>query len=117
LIKQSLRILLNYAPSEVDPSTVIAAIHAFPAVQAVENLRLFSVTSAQVMLTAQVKVTPTLDAVARDRLLHQIQTDLQAKFAITQIVLQLQGSDRALHPLFSQNLTAHVLGITRRTED
>ena len=113
LIKQSLNILLEYVPQEIDPAVVKAAMLEFEGVKRVDQLHIWSVTSGEVMLTAQIKVEATLDGKARDRLTQQLQTQLQQTLPITQMIVQLESDRPTLHPLFSQNLTSHVLSETR----
>ncbi len=112
LIRQSLNILLEYVPQEIDPVAVKASITEFAAVQRVDQLHIWSVTSGEVMLTAQVKVDSALDGQARDRLIQQLQDHLKQTLPIAEVILQVEGDRPALHPLFSQNLTSYVLGKT-----
>jgi cobalt-zinc-cadmium efflux system protein len=113
LVQRSLNILLEYVPPEIDPVAVKAAMLEFAAVQQVDQLHIWSVTSGEVMLTAVVKVDVALDGQARDRLLQQLQNHLQQTLPITTVVLQIESDRPALHPLFSQTLTSHVLSKTR----
>jgi cobalt-zinc-cadmium efflux system protein len=113
LVQQSLNILLEYVPPEIDPAAVKAAMLEFTAVQRVEQLRIWSITSGAVMLTAQIKVDAALEGKARDRLMQQLQNHLQQTLPLATAVLQIESDRPVPHPLFTQNLTSHVLGKTR----
>jgi cobalt-zinc-cadmium efflux system protein len=116
LIQQSLNILLEYAPKGIDPAAVKAAMVEFEAVQQVEQLRIWSITSGEVILTAQVKINAALDGKARDRLMQQLQNYLKQNLPISEVILQLESDRPIPHPLFTQNLTSHVLGKTRSAQ-
>lgn len=117
LVKESLEILLEYSPSAIDPTEVRAALTAFETVERVENLRIWSITSGQIALSAQIQVSNALDAQDRDRLLQALQNHLRGAFQIQEVVLQLNGSPKtekaAFHPLLHQSLIEHVFEKTR----
>ena len=117
LVKESLEILLEYAPSSIDPTEVETSLMTFEPVSQVNNLRIWSITSGQVALNAHIQVSATLDNHDRDRLLDQIRSHLSEQFLIQEITLQITTEQAAekpeLHPFFTQSLTSHVLGKTR----
>lgn len=117
LIKESLEILLEYAPSSVDPTEVERSLLTFEPVTHVDNLRIWSVTSGHIALSAHLYVLAAADGRDRDRLLEQVRDHLSQQFLIQEITLQIVSeppSDKPkLHPFFTQSLTSHVLGKTR----
>ncbi|KAM3092740.1 cation diffusion facilitator family transporter [Phormidesmis sp. 146-35] len=117
LIKQSLEILLEYAPASIDPTEIEATLLTFESVQQVEALRIWSITADQVALVAQIRVEKALESGERDRLLQKIQTHLQKTYQIQETILQLKGdetqAETGFHPLLHQSLTEHVFRKTR----
>lgn len=117
LVKESLEILLEYSPASIDPTKVRAALTAFDTVERVENLRIWSITSGQMALSAQVQVSNALDAQDRDHLLRALHNHLREAFKIQEAVLQLQGESlyekATFHPLLHQSLIDHVFEKTR----
>lgn len=107
LIRESLEILMEYAPRSIDPAEVATTLKSFSAVYRVEKLHIWTITSGQLMLCAHLSVQ-ALSAEERDRLLKQLQTHLNQEFGISESILQLTSSNPtesiALHPLFSNNL-------------
>ncbi len=107
LIRESLEILMEYAPRSIDPAEVATALKSFSAVERVEKLHIWTITSGQLMLCAHLSV-PSLSAEERDRLLQQLQTHLNQEFGIKESILQLTSCEpldaSALHPLLSNNL-------------
>jgi cobalt-zinc-cadmium efflux system protein len=109
LIRESLEILMEYAPGSIDPAEVAATLKSFNAVERVEKLHIWTITSGQLMLCADLSVK-SLSAEERDRLLKQLQTHLNQEFGISESILQLTSRDYtepvALHPLFTRNLVS-----------
>lgn len=121
LVKQSLEILLNYAPSSIDPAEVESTLTAFEGVQQIEDLRIWSMTSSQVALVAQVEVARSLNSLERDRLLQKLHAHLKQTYQFQEVVLQLRSNEvvgkTAFHPLLHQSLTAHVFEKTRSLQN
>ncbi len=117
LIKESLEILLEYAPSSIEPADVETALMTFEPIIQVDNLRIWSITSGHLALNAHLKVSATLDNRDRDQLLERIKNQLSQQFLIQEVTLQMISEPSIdkpqLHPLFTQSLTSHVLGATR----
>ena len=105
LIHRSLEILMEYAPRSIDPIRVEAALSSFEAVERVEKLHVWTITSGEVALCAHLVVnSPSCEQ--RDRLLKQLQAQLE-QFGIHDSTLQLTSPktvEPALHPLLSSNL-------------
>ncbi|MBV8886067.1 MAG: cation transporter [Chroococcidiopsidaceae cyanobacterium CP_BM_RX_35] len=107
LVRESLEVLMEYAPCSTDPGKVEAVLNSFASVERVEKLHIWTITSGQVALSAHLTVEP-LDGEQRDRLLRQLQVCLEEEFGIRESTLQLT-SRRApeavlLHPLLHSKL-------------
>ncbi|PSB48545.1 cation transporter [Cyanosarcina cf. burmensis CCALA 770] len=99
LVWDSLRILMEYAPSTVDVAKVEAVLSANACVRQVERLHVWTITSGQVALCAHLAVE-SLNAQERDSLLLQLQTQLEQTFGIGESTLQivaLNESNRTSH--------------------
>lgn len=90
LIRQSLHILLEKAPSHLDIEQIAAHLKGFEGVIAVTNLRVWTIALGQEALSAQLTVSYN-DGNKRDRLLRQMQMALQQEFGIAEVVLQLSA--------------------------
>ncbi|MBR8836998.1 MAG: cation transporter [Stigonema ocellatum SAG 48.90 = DSM 106950] len=107
LVRESVEILMEYAPRSIKPAEVTASLKSFPGVYGVEKLHIWTITSGQVMLCAHL-IVQSLNAHERDRLLKQLQAHLKQEHGIGESILQLTSRDYtesiALHPLFNNNL-------------
>jgi cobalt-zinc-cadmium efflux system protein len=111
LVKSSLEVLLEFAPADIDPIAVSAALNAFDGVEQVEKLHIWTVTSGQIMLCASLSVKAQSLA-EQNRLLKALQAYLCEEFAVQNAVLQLanrQPDTAPLHPLFNQSLSSMSL--------
>jgi len=117
LIRESLEVLLEYAPRSIDPIEVETSLLTFEPISQVKNLRIWSITSGHTAVNAHLYVSASLEAHDRDCLLEQIKTHLSEAFLIQEMTLQIiseQSLEKPkLHPFFNQSLTSHVLGTTR----
>ncbi|WP_232224249.1 cation diffusion facilitator family transporter [Mastigocladopsis repens] len=109
LVRESLSILLEYAPKSIDPDVVEISLKSFPQVLQVEKLYVWRISREQVMLCAHLSVDcATVEE--RDRLLGQLQTHLEQSFGINEITLQLNNhkswAAMPIHPLFKQDLVS-----------
>lgn len=109
LIKESLKIILEYAPSSINPKEVEDALRLFPGVLEVEKLHIWTISSAKVMLCANLIVeSATIEE--RDRLLRHLQAFIWQKFQIKDSTLQLTSTKSKAkipnHPLFNQSLVS-----------
>lgn len=109
LIKDSLNVLMEYAPHWVDPLEVEAEISSFAAVCQVEKLQIWTIGSGQVALCAHL-IVDAITGGERDRLLKQLQTHLKQEFNIHESTLQITQRHsteiRELHPLLNRSLLA-----------
>lgn len=108
LVQESLEILMEYAPRSINPTEVAASLKSFSAVDRVEKLHIWTITSGQVMLCAEL-IVQSLNAEEREQLSQQLQAHLNQEFGIGESILQLtsrNSTEVALHPLFSNNLVS-----------
>jgi cobalt-zinc-cadmium efflux system protein len=109
LIRESLEILMEYAPRSVNPTEVEASLKSFRSVYSVEKLHIWTITSGQVMLCAQL-IVESLNAEEREQLLRRLQAHLTQEFGIGESILQLTSRNYTesipLHPLFTPNLVS-----------
>lgn len=113
LLKESLKIFLEYAPESIDITEVKNLLLTNALVLEVDKLRVWKIDSTQVMLCADLTVEcQTVDE--RDYLLKKLHSTLNRSFGITEISLQLTSRKsqtvKSLHPLFEQNLVSLVTG-------
>jgi cobalt-zinc-cadmium efflux system protein len=80
LIRQSLHILLEKAPSHLDVEQIAAHLKGFEGVIAVNNLRVWTIALGQEALSAHLTISYN-DGNKRDRLLRQMQMALQQNLA------------------------------------
>lgn len=109
LVRESLSILLEYAPKSINPSAVEISLKSFPKVLHVEKIYIWRINREQIMLCAHLTVDcATFEE--RDRLLGQLQTHLEQTFGIHEITLQLTHpkslAAMPIHPLFKQDLVS-----------
>lgn len=88
LIRQSLHILLEKAPTHLDVDQIQTHLASFAGVEAVTNLRVWSIALGQEALSAHL-IVKLPQTESRDRLLRQMQTSLQQEFGIQEIFLQM----------------------------
>ena len=108
LIKDSLRIFLEYAPQTIDPETVEKRLLNTPDVHSIKSLKIWQISAHQTALCSHIQVSNRLDSADRDRLLKSIESDLKSEFSVQEITLQVTSigtlEPLVLHPLFQQSL-------------
>jgi cobalt-zinc-cadmium efflux system protein len=113
LLKESLEVMLEYAPQSVDLPAMRAWLTGLPEIERVEKLRVWSLTRESIALCLHLQVRSDLDQRDRDRLLKSLQNQLRAEFQIQEAIIQISSlpiqSLSALHPLFQQSLTEQIL--------
>jgi cobalt-zinc-cadmium efflux system protein len=113
LLKESLEVMLEYAPQSVDLPAIRALLAELPAIERVEKLRVWSLTRESIVLCLHLQVSGALDNSDRDRLLKTLQNRLRDEFQIQEAIIQISGlpiqSLSAPHPLFRQSLADQIL--------
>lgn len=90
LLKQTVHILMEGAPAEIDPSMVEEALLKIPGVTAVHDLHVWTITSGTDSLTGHVVVTDMKDARA---ILMNAKTVLEEKFKIDHVTIQIEDEE------------------------
>jgi cobalt-zinc-cadmium efflux system protein len=113
LLKESLEVILEYAPTSVDVPAMRAWLAGLPEIEQVEKLRVWSLTRESIALCLHVQVRIDLDHHDRDRLLKTLQNRLREEFQIQDAIIQISSlpiqSLSAPHPLFRQSLAEQIL--------
>jgi len=86
LIRESLRILMEVAPGDCDPSVIGQAMADQPGVKEVHDLHIWTITSGFPALSAHVIAEPGAD---HDRILHELEALVQTRFRIPHTTLQI----------------------------
>lgn len=98
LLKDTLNVLLEAAPRDVDMGRVRAHILALPGVEGLHDLHVWTITSGMPVLSAHVVVSRrVLDAVGHERMLHDLQCCLGEHFDVTHCTFQLEPGGHAEH--------------------
>ncbi len=112
-MKESLEVMLEYAPKSVDLAAIRELLAAFPEIEQVDKLRVWSLTQESIALCLHLQVSPALDHRDRDRLLKTLQNRLGEEFQIQEAIIQISSlpiqSLSMPHPLFRQSLAEQIL--------
>jgi cobalt-zinc-cadmium efflux system protein len=94
LLRDSINLALDAVPSGIDPHAVEAFLGGLPGVQAVHDLHIWGMSTTEVALTAHlVMPQPPGD----DHFLNQVCTDLQHRFQIGHVTVQIEYGTENLH--------------------
>lgn len=110
LIQQSLNILLERSPQSLDINAIQTALTRYEAVVSIEALKLWTVALGQEVLWVQLQVN-LRDGLARDRLLQQIQAQMQEEFGLQDVLVQmsLAPSQQAIATQLSPPLSDQIV--------
>lgn len=98
LLRDTLNVLLEAAPRDVDMDQVRAHILALPGVAGLHDLHVWTITSGMPVLSAHVVVSRrALDAVGHEQMLHDLQGCLGAHFDVAHCTFQLEPGGHAEH--------------------
>ena len=98
LLHETLDVLLEAAPKNVDMAEVRAHIIALPGVVDVHDLHAWTITSGMPVLSAHVVVgSDTLNAIGHEKMLHELQGCLGDHFDVEHCTFQLEPSGHAEH--------------------
>ncbi|GGZ33984.1 cation transporter [Streptomyces inusitatus] len=98
LLRETLRVLLEIAPKDVDMDEVRAHIVALPGVEDVHDLHAWTITSGMPVLSAHVVVSQSvLDSMGHERMLHDLQGCLGSHFDVEHCTFQLEPAGHAEH--------------------
>ncbi|MER5665108.1 cation diffusion facilitator family transporter [Streptomyces mirabilis] len=98
LLHETLDVLLESAPKNVDMAEVRAHILALPGVEDVHDLHAWTITSGMPVLSAHVVVSSeVLNAIGHEKMLHELQGCLGHHFDVEHCTFQLEPSGHAEH--------------------
>ncbi|MFF5360542.1 cation diffusion facilitator family transporter [Streptomyces scabiei] len=98
LLRETLDILLEAAPKNVDMAEVRAHILALPGVADVHDLHAWTITSGMPVLSAHVVVgSDTLDSIGHEKMLHELQGCIGDHFDVEHCTFQLEPGGHAEH--------------------
>ncbi|MFD5746615.1 cation diffusion facilitator family transporter [Streptomyces sp. NPDC127033] len=98
LLRETVNVLLEAAPKDVDMSEVRAHMLALPGVADVHDLHAWTITSGMPVLSAHVVVDQdALDAVGHEKMLHDLQGCLGHHFDVEHCTFQLEPRGHAEH--------------------
>ncbi|MEU3599012.1 cation diffusion facilitator family transporter [Streptomyces sp. NPDC006798] len=98
LLRETVNVLLEAAPQNVDMAEVRRHILELPGVEDVHDLHAWTITSGMPVLSAHVVVSQdTLDAVGHERMLHDLQGCLGDHFDVEHCTFQLEPVGHAEH--------------------
>ncbi len=92
ILYDSANLLLDRVPAEIDTAEVRAFLVGYQGVRQICDLHIWGVSSTETMLTAHLVVADDID---RDALLQQLLRDLQARFGLAHMTLQLEAQPDA----------------------
>ncbi|MFD5496047.1 cation diffusion facilitator family transporter [Streptomyces sp. NPDC127091] len=98
LLRETLDVLLEAAPKDVDMAQVRAHILATDGVEDVHDLHAWTITSGMPVLSVHVVVRPeVLDALGHEKMLHELQSCLGDHFDVEHCTFQLEPRGHAEH--------------------
>ncbi|MCT9077713.1 cation diffusion facilitator family transporter [Streptomyces fulvoviolaceus] len=98
LLRETLDVLLEAAPKDVDISEVRAHILALDGVEDIHDLHAWTITSGMPVLSAHVVVrSDVLSAIGHEKMLHELQGCLGDHFDVEHCTFQLEPSGHAEH--------------------
>ncbi|UUU26296.1 cation diffusion facilitator family transporter [Streptomyces sp. DSM 40750] len=98
LLRETLDVLLEAAPKNVDMAEVRAHIVALPGVEDVHDLHAWTITSGMPVLSAHVVVSSdTLDSIGNEKMLHDLQGCIGDHFDVEHCTFQLEPGGHAEH--------------------
>jgi cobalt-zinc-cadmium efflux system protein len=98
LLRETLDVLLEAAPKNVDMAEVRAHILALPGVEDVHDLHAWTITSGMPVLSAHVVVSSdTLDSIGHEKMLHDLQGCIGGHFDVEHCTFQLEPGGHAEH--------------------
>jgi cobalt-zinc-cadmium efflux system protein len=98
LLRETLDVLLESAPKDVDMTEVRAHILALDGVEDVHDLHAWTITSGMPVLSAHVVVSSeVLNAIGNEKMLHELQGCLGDHFDVAHCTFQLEPGGHAEH--------------------
>ncbi|MCX4903646.1 cation diffusion facilitator family transporter [Streptomyces sp. NBC_00878] len=100
LLRETLNVLLEAAPEDVDMAELRSHIRALPGVEGVHDLHAWTITSGLPVLSAHVVVgSEALDAIGHEKMLHELRSCLGDHFDVEHCTFQLEPGGHAAHEM------------------
>ncbi|MFD3312801.1 cation diffusion facilitator family transporter [Streptomyces sp. NPDC058694] len=100
LLRETLNVLLEAAPEDVDMASVRSHIRALPGVEDVHDLHAWTITSGLPVLSAHVVVgAEALDTIGHEKMLHELRACLGDHFDVEHCTFQLEPEGHAAHEM------------------
>ncbi|MFD3373635.1 MULTISPECIES: cation diffusion facilitator family transporter [unclassified Streptomyces] len=100
LLRETLNVLLEAAPEDVDMAAVRSHIRALPGVEDVHDLHAWTITSGLPVLSAHVVVgAEALDTIGHEKMLHELRACLGDHFDVEHCTFQLEPEGHAAHEM------------------
>jgi cobalt-zinc-cadmium efflux system protein len=90
LLRETLSVLMEWAPPHVDVSEVERCVLSAPGVNAVHDLHVWSISSGRIALSGHVVVDKSAD---RDKILQDVSDRLHGRFGIAHSTVQIETED------------------------
>ena len=98
LLRDSVRIILEASPSELDPRQVADAIESTLGVRGMHDLHLWTVTSGHFILTAHIRVLGGTSVQEASRIIENTAAMLRDRFGIAHVTLQTESVQDEIIP-------------------
>lgn len=93
VLKESVNILMEAKPSEIDSDEVVNALKSIEGIEDIHDLHIWMITSEFSVLTVHLIVKPNVD---RDLILEKAKRSIHEKFGIKHATIQLEGKNICL---------------------
>ncbi len=93
VLKESVNILMEAKPSEIDSDEVVNALKSIEGIEDIHDLHIWMITSEFSVLTVHLIVKPNVD---RDLILEKAKPSIHEKFGIKHATIQLEGKNICL---------------------
>jgi cobalt-zinc-cadmium efflux system protein len=106
LVKDSLRVLMESSPANVDVAEHQRAIEAFDGVKQVHDIHIWTITPGYEAMSAHLVLAPDCSQQQSRLLLEQVRHLLTGRFGVSHMTVQLEGED-------AECVEAHVPGVAK----
>ncbi|NDV78266.1 cation diffusion facilitator family transporter [Dysgonomonas sp. 511] len=90
VLKESVNILMEAKPSDIDTDSVIETLKSVDGVEDIHDLHIWMITSEFTIMTVHLKVNKRAD---RDNVLEEAKKEIFEKFGIQHLTVQIEGKD------------------------
>lgn len=98
LLRDSVRIILEASPADLQPQEVAQTIMSVPGVRGVHDLHVWTATSGLYLLTGHLSVPGEMSIQEAAKVVDAVQSRLRERFGITHVTLQLDSLQEEMIP-------------------